>query len=166
MKIKFGIILFLFITCARVAAQEPVIKTVKELVNGSKTFDGQSVVIRGEAIGQVMSRGDFAWVNVEDATGQIGVWLSLEEAGKIGSLGNYHTKGDIVQVEGIFARADTRLQGETAVRAQTVTIIFRGEPIPHEFNMVKVEISAALLACALCLWGSREMIKRRRRAGK
>lgn len=166
MKIKFGIIFIFFIICIPVAAQQTVMRTVQELIDDAKTFDGQTVVIRGEAIGDMMPRGDFAWINVEDATGMIGIWLPLEDAQKISFLGSYHSKGDMVEVEGIFVRADQTLYGETAIRAQRFDVVAKGTVISHELNIVKVEASVVLLICAALLWGSREIIRRRRRAGK
>src|SRR3989338_7666408 len=130
MKIKIGILLFLFLFSVPAKAQPYSVQTIREIINGARGFDGKSVVVRGEAFGHVMPRGDFAWVNVEDATGQIGIWLPLEEVRKISHLGNYHKRGDIVEACGIFFRADPGLEGETVVRARQLTVGSRGDAIP------------------------------------
>jgi hypothetical protein len=65
-----------------------------ELINNAGEYDGKSVVYVGEAVGDVMVRGDFVWVNVNDGKNAIGVWMSKELAKEIRFTGSYHSKGD------------------------------------------------------------------------
>lgn len=36
------------------------------LINNAFKYDGKVVEFQGEAIGEIMKRGDFAWVNIHD----------------------------------------------------------------------------------------------------
>ena len=48
------------------------------------------IVYAGEVIGDVMVRGDFVWVNINDGENAIGVWLDKELAREIQFTGSYH----------------------------------------------------------------------------
>jgi endonuclease YncB( thermonuclease family) len=69
--------------------------SINELVSDARVYDGLTVTINGEAVGESMKRGDYSWVNINDGTNAIGVWLSNEEADKITSYGDYKHIGDI-----------------------------------------------------------------------
>ena len=48
------------------AGGEGVAVTSAELLDDWRELDGRKVVFRGEAVGDVMRRGDFAWITVND----------------------------------------------------------------------------------------------------
>jgi len=75
------------------------------LINNAAEYDGKIVSYEGEVIGDIMLRGRYAWLNVNDGNNALGVWLdaSLLEGVSLG--GSYKTKGDIVEVTGVFRRA-------------------------------------------------------------
>ncbi len=166
MKIQLAIIILLLCSSPMANGQELNIKTTKELISQAKEFDGRPVLIQGEVIGSIMPRGDFAWINIEDTSGVIGVWAPLALTKTIHSVGNYKGIGDRVEVEGIFARSDPELLGEMGVRAQRISIVKPGEPIYHQIHPVKGEVAAGLFVWAASLWFIRWVIKRRWRAGK
>ena len=76
------------------------VTAVNELVEHSLQWNGKTVAIEGEAIGEMLPRGDCAWVNVNDGTNAIGVWMPLADAKKIGVYGDYHHTGDTLRVTG------------------------------------------------------------------
>jgi len=43
-----------------------------ELIEGASRLDGQTVEFRGEAIGDLMPRGDHVWLNVSDGQNTLG----------------------------------------------------------------------------------------------
>ncbi|MDP2927900.1 MAG: DNA-binding protein, partial [Candidatus Omnitrophota bacterium] len=47
-----------------------------ELINNAKEYDGKLIVYSGEVIGDVMLRGEFAWVNINDGQNALGAWMS------------------------------------------------------------------------------------------
>jgi hypothetical protein len=71
-----------------------------ELINNTRQYDGETVVFEGEVIGDVMVRGEYAWININDGKSAIGIWLKKDLAEDILYTGNYKSKGDWVEVTG------------------------------------------------------------------
>lgn len=166
MKTKLCMAAFFLFHAFTANGQELDTKTVKELINQAKQLDGQTVLIKGEVIGNIMPRGDFAWFNIEDSSGAIGVWAPSGLTKIIQYAGNYKTKGDIIEIEGTFVRADPELLGETGIRARRISLVKQGEPIDHPVNMVKAEAVIGLLLWVICLGFIRWTIIKRWRFGK
>jgi hypothetical protein len=138
------IVLALFHSVAAAAGGTSEVNSA-ELLNDWEEYDGKEVVFRGEAVGDVMRRGEGAWVTVNDdlysrearlEAGQlrggnsgIGVWLPASEAAKIRVLGRYGTRGDFVEVRGTF-NADCREHGgDFDIHAHTLTVIEAGREL-------------------------------------
>jgi len=121
-----------------------------ELINNAKTYDGKTVIYEGEVIGDVMARGDFAWVNLNDGKNAIGIWMDKGSSAAITYEGNYKAKGDLLQVTGIFHRSCPEHGGDLDIHAQKVLKIGEGKPRPERFNTAKAGFAAILLG-ALCL---------------
>lgn len=85
---------------------------LNDLINNSKYYDGKTVNIQGEALLEVMEREGGAWININDGSNAMGLWLPLVEAGKIKKFGDYHTVGDQLKVEAIFHRSCTEHGGD------------------------------------------------------
>ncbi|MBE3090684.1 MAG: DNA-binding protein, partial [Actinobacteria bacterium] len=83
-----------------------------ELIENAIKYDKQIVVYSGEVIGDIMKRGDNAWINVSDSNNAIGVWLPYSETKIIKYAGRYDYKGDTVKIEGIFNKACTEHGGD------------------------------------------------------
>ena len=64
--------LVLAVSSSNCYAQTP---TSLELINNAKQYDGKTVNYKGEVIGEVMVRGDYAWLHVNDGTIAIGIWV-------------------------------------------------------------------------------------------
>ncbi len=129
--------------CAAACYAQPISST--ELINNAKDHDGKSVVYAGEVIGDVMARGDFAWVNVNDGENAIGIWLNKELAGEIQFAGSYHAKGDRLEIAGIFNRGCIQHGGDMDIHAQTVRTINPGGPVREEFDTGKRNFTFILL---------------------
>lgn len=133
-------------------ANEPQLIKINEIIEGANSLDGKSVIIQGEVIGDVMPRKDYVWFNVQDASGVMGVWASGKLAEQILVAGDYEFQGDIVEVSGIFKKADRDLGGEICIRAEMVDILNRGKKSEHTLNPVKVKIALVLsILCATLL---------------
>ncbi len=139
MKRAVGFILL----CGTICHAQPVSST--ELVNKARDYDGKSVIYAGEVIGDVMARGDFAWVNVNDGENAIGIWLKKESAEEIQFAGSYHARGDRLEISGIFNRGCTQHGGDMDIHAQTVRTISPGGPVREEFNTGKRNVTFILL---------------------
>jgi len=150
--ISFGALLFLIYHLSLIAPHfcyaQPV--TSSQLIENAKQYDNQSVVFQGEAIGEVMRRGNFAWVNINDGTNAIGIWVSEEMSKEINYLGSYKAKGDILEVEGIFHRACPQHGGDMDIHAQVIKKIQAGHAVKETLDTNKRNI-VLILAGVLCL---------------
>ncbi|WAM33959.1 hypothetical protein [Caldicellulosiruptor morganii] len=119
------------------------------LINNAFKYDGKIVEFQGEAIGEIMKRGDFAWVNIHDGQNAIGIFMRYEDARKIKFLGRHRVKGDIVFVKGTFNRACKQHGGDLDIHAQKVEIVKRGYKMDE-----KVDRKRAVLGIGIFLLGS------------
>jgi len=135
-------IAFLFFSPAALAQGEAVEVTTGDLLEDWEEYDGKEVILIGEVVGDVMARGDFAWITVNDGfysrevlhetgalVGQnsgIGVWLPTEEAEKITRLGRYGSLGDLVEVRGVFYADDVQHGGDFDIQASSLTVLEPG----------------------------------------
>jgi len=121
-----------------------------DLINNARQYDGKSVVYVGEAVGDVMVRGDFAWVNINDGENAVGVWLNKELAGEIKFTGSYQTKGDQLEITGVFQRNCIQHGGDMDIHAQSIRKISPGRVVGEELDTSKRNFVFILLA-VLCL---------------
>lgn len=124
---------------------------VKELAEKGRGFDGKKVTITGEVIGEVMYRGNYAWVNVLDPSGAIGVFMPADMARAIGSVGGYFRTGDIVRITGTFSISCKQHNGEPDIHAEEMIVVQEGKPIPHRVSPERVISACALTALAVTL---------------
>jgi hypothetical protein len=120
------------------------------LVREGKTYDGMEIEIEGEAVGDVMARGSYAWVNVrsqEDIA--LGIVLSPEQARRILQTGDYFRAGDRIRVTGTFRRFAAAYGGETCVVAREMTVERKGFATPHPVSRRKVTAAGALIAFSI-----------------
>ena len=87
---------FIFILSFSLKVKAENITPLNTLIENAKEMDGQEVTVQGEVIGERMDRGDFTWININDSTNAIGIWLSKSDADKILNYGNYKYKGDLI----------------------------------------------------------------------
>jgi hypothetical protein len=121
-----------------------------ELIDHAREYDGRTVVYVGEAVGDVMVRGDFAWVNVNDGENAIGIWMSKEMAGEIKFTGSYQTEGDRLEITGVFHRNCVQHGGDMDIHAQSTRKISSGRFIEKKLDITKRNYVFVLLA-VLCL---------------
>ncbi len=133
----------LILLCGTACFAQPISST--ELINKAREYDGKNLVYVGEVIGDVMARGDFAWVNMNDGENAIGIWLKKESAEQIQFAGSYHAKGDRLEISGIFNRGCIQHGGDMDIHAQTVRTISPGGPVREEFDTRKRNVTFILL---------------------
>ncbi|NQT29646.1 MAG: DNA-binding protein [Candidatus Saganbacteria bacterium] len=142
----------LFIICNLVIAAEAAPISSTELIENADLYSGKIVEFEGEAIGNVMVRGDHAWINVKDGVYAIGIWAKKEQALKIKQTGGYRHIGDKVLVTGTFYRADPQQGGDLDIRANQITIIQKGYKRKLTIKRSKFIIAAILfLACFIVI---------------
>jgi hypothetical protein len=116
-----------------------------ELINNAKLYDGKTVVYVGEVIGEIMVRGEYAWINVNDGKSAIGIWLPKALTKNIVSVGNYKSSGDWVEIVGVFQRACPQHGGDLDIHAQALRKISAGKTIAERLDINKRNLILILL---------------------
>jgi len=142
--------LMLILPSSRCFAQTP---TSLELINNAKQYDGKTVNYRGEVIGEVMVRGDYAWLHVNDGTIAIGIWAPKAIIRNILYAGDYHKNGDIVEVSGTFHRSCLEHGGDLDIHASEIKKITPGSLVIQPISRKKVYIGVYSLILVLLFYG-------------
>jgi hypothetical protein len=134
-----------------------------ELIKDAKQYDGKSVTYRGEVVGDIMIRGEHSWLSVNDGPNAIGVWINKELIKNIQYIGDYRTKGDMVEIVGIFKRSCPEHGGDLDIHAQSINKIGSGSKISHAVNTRAIKFAfglfcMALLVFLLKVWRSRRSV--------
>jgi hypothetical protein len=142
---------------------------INQLVTNMRKYDGKVVTIHGEAIGDVMVRGAYAWITVNDdryskksveeggeligmSNSGIGVWVPARDTRDINICGGYKNKGAMVRVTGVFHRACHEHGGDTDIHATSVEVLKPGYPFHHPFPYGKL-LAVIVLTCTIgLLW--------------
>lgn len=125
-----------------------------ELINNAKEYDGKEVVFKGEVIGDIMARGEFAWININDGVNAIGIWSKKDLAKDIVYAGSYKSKGDIIEVKGIFHRACLEHGGDLDIHIDELYKINSGMEIKEEADIARIKLAGALslVLCIAIIW--------------
>lgn len=124
----------------------------RELISNPGIYDGKIVVYQGEAIGDLMRRGDFAWINLHDGENALGIWLPLELAKEINYTGSYKSRGDIIEVTGVFNRVCPAHNGDLDIHAQSIRKISSGAFIKEKVAKTKVKQAFLLSGVLFFVW--------------
>jgi hypothetical protein len=163
-------LLSLTLVCNKATADERV--PIKDLIENMKKYDGKTVTIGGEAIGDLMVRGTHAWFTVDDdpysnksieaggalvgmSNMSMSVWADMTDTENIKILGGYKNKGDQVTVTGVFHRACQQHGGDTDIHAFSVEVIRPGHPFMHHLQYWKLFTVLILTAVIVFLWDIR-----------
>ncbi|MFA4854711.1 MAG: DNA-binding protein [Candidatus Omnitrophota bacterium] len=123
-----------------------------ELIKNAKQYDGKLVVYTGEVIGDVMFRGGNAWVNINDGNNALGIWMSASLAKEINYEGSYKSRGDSLEVTGIFHRACPEHGGDLDIHAQGLRKTANGRMVSERTNSDKRNLSLILGGALLLIW--------------
>lgn len=141
-------ILCLLIFSLQLSAAEPVVSST-ELIENSNQYDKKTVLYQGEAIGDIMNRGDFAWINVSDGSNVIGIWLPVNMAEKIQYLGRYGVEGDTILISGVYYKACPEHGGDLDIHASSIEIVKSGQVIEWDHNYQKSFLYAGVFVLAI-----------------
>jgi len=149
--LRFIVIIFVFLfTFNDYALAQP--QKVKDLINEDVRYNGKKVLVEGEAIGHLMKRGDFAWININDNTESIGVWISSELTDEIKYLGRHAVAGDWLRISGVFNSNCSLHGGDTDIHADGVLVLKRGSPNQLTHEPKKVVNLLFLIGLMICLY--------------
>jgi hypothetical protein len=132
-------------------------------------WNGRRVTFHGEAIGEVMVRGDHAWIHLNDDAYMIknveegaklggynsgmAVWLPAPLTKRIDTYGDYQHEGSIVEVEGVFNGACKEHGGDMDIHATSLRLLVSGHPVDDPVPPWKAALAVALVAVAgLLFW--------------
>ncbi|MCX5707860.1 MAG: DNA-binding protein [Candidatus Omnitrophica bacterium] len=134
-----------------------------ELINKAKDYDGQTVVFQGEVIGEVMARGEYAWVNLNDGKNALGIWIKKDLVGKIANTGSYKVIGDLVEVSGAFHRSCLVHGGDLDIHAESLQVLKSGNRVKQHLSSHRQKLAFGLGTILIILWISTVLIKPRKR---
>jgi hypothetical protein len=123
-----------------------------ELINNATLYDGKVVAYEGEVIGDIMVRGEYAWVNINDGPNAIGIWIDKSLTQEIRYAGSYKSKGDWLEVTGIFHRACLEHGGDLDIHAQAIRKTRTGRPAVERLNINKRNLVFILLGVLCLVW--------------
>jgi hypothetical protein len=166
-----ALLLLALLVVPAVAAEVPIPKndpSSTQLVEKNKQYNGTTVTFTGEAIGEVMVRGDYAWIHLNDDSYEernveegaklggynsgMAVWVPSALAKQIDTYGDYKHEGSIVQITGTFNAACKEHGGDMDIHATTVTMIRPGHLVDDPVPAWKAALAAALAALAASLF--------------
>jgi hypothetical protein len=144
------------------------------LIEQPAKYNNKRISFEGEVVGDVMARGKFSWININDdpysrdKKGNLGynsgqsVWLPTKLAKKIKRAGGYFWRGDRVLARGVFNRVCGIHGGDMDIHANQLTIVKKGHFVRHPFSVAKalwVLILSALTGAVYAL----NILRRRKR---
>jgi len=150
MKKSFYLSVFIFLAVLNYCYAQSI--SSSELINNAKFYDGKVVAYGGEVIGDIMARGNYAWINVNDGQEAIGVWIDRSLTADISYTGSYKTRGDWVEITGVFNRSCLQHGGDLDIHAQAIRKIKSGRHIIERTNINKRNLAVVLLGILGLLW--------------
>lgn len=112
--------------------------TLNDLIEKGKELNGKQVVISGEAIGEPLNRGENTWVNINDKTNAMGVYMDTNYSNKITTYGGFNKIGDTIKVSGVFNRACKEHGGDMDIHALNVDILENGKKLEDKVPIYKI----------------------------
>jgi hypothetical protein len=139
-----------------------------ELVETPREFDGETIEFTGEVIGEVMVRGEYAWIHLNDDAymlrnveegAELGgyntgmpIWLPANEAENIVFVGGYKYQGDIAEVTGTFNAACSQHGGDMDIHATSLKVVTPGRRALDPVHPWKIVLALGLALTAAGLW--------------
>lgn len=139
---------------AAAAESEAPLVRIALLQAESARYDGRPVIIRGEAVGDLMLRGEHGWLNISDGSAVLGVFAPAAGLAQVRFLGRHGVTGDLLEVRGVF-RADCPVHhGGMHLDARQLKIIERGRFLDEPVRPARLAlaVSFAFLALAAFLF--------------
>lgn len=148
MRIVPLLVLLLFLVPLSARAENQTV-TSTELIENASELDGDTVSYSGEVVGDILYRGDYAWINVSDGANAIGIYIPASEAKKIEFAGRYRVVGDTVSLTGTFHRACSEHGGDMDIHADTIEVSAKGYTVADKPSTALLVSAGALFLCAV-----------------
>lgn len=113
--------------------------TIESLFDQASLYDGRTVQVVGEVIGDCITAGDGnCWITLTSTDTEnkatISVLLSAEQASQIDHYGRYGVTGTTFQVRGTYHQACSDDEGIPDIHATNSAVISRGIDHPDDFS--------------------------------
>ena len=152
MSVKFWLVTLIlslgFFTSAGKILAQPV--SSDDLISHARDYDGKIVSYEGEIIGDIMKRGAFSWVNINDGKNALGVWAKNDLLKGLVYTGSYRCQGDLVEATGIFHRSCLEHGGDLDIHASSLRKVSSGRNKSEKINTEKLKMVFMLLGVS-CL---------------
>lgn len=138
-----------------------------DLIENPDRYNGETVVYVGEVVVEILDRGDYAWITVNDdhyarrhlhryeelkgGNSGIGVYCGRDMLGDVTHVGTYKTAGDLVRVTGTFYRSNPEHGGDLMIEADSISVVRDGYDIDHSGPGAKLLWLAGMAAVSLVL---------------
>jgi hypothetical protein len=159
--VTVGVVLALSPAAAYAIATVYEAPTSTELVESPAEYDGDIITFTGEAIGEVMVRGDMAWLHLNDDAYRdrnveegaplggynsgMAVWIASDQTTAITHFGDHAHEGDVVRVTGTFNAACPEHGGDMDIHATSLEVITPGHKVEDPVDPGKL-VWAVLLS--------------------
>ena len=125
---------------------------INDLVGNPSEYNGQTITLTGEVIGERMVRQDGCWINMSDGSNAIGIWISKSETDRIHVYGDYKHTGDTVTVTGVFYESCPAHGGEPDVHSSRLIVKDTGEERTESISVEKILLAVGVVSAALILF--------------
>jgi hypothetical protein len=106
---------------------------VRILLEAPESYDGQTVQISGELIGQALYQKHGVWFHLLDEEGSaIGIWAQKEELPPLTYYGKFGVQGDRLSLRGTFFKACPIHGGDTDIHLLEIDEIHPGRILESE----------------------------------
>lgn len=119
--------------------------SLNTLINDSIIYDSQTVHVSGEGLLEPLERSDGVWVNINDGTNAIGVFMPAEVSKSVKTYGNYHQKGDSIDIQAVFHRSCKEHGGDLDLHLVKLNHVTPGIAIEHPIDSKKVAWTIGLI---------------------
>lgn len=100
---------------------------LSSILKNPSTYDGKSVTVTGEVIGEVLYAPGGVWLNILTERGiNIGIFCAQKnQVQEVTRYGSYTHRGDRIRVEGVFY-SDCPQHSERDIHAHTISVVEPG----------------------------------------
>ena len=144
--------------------------SIEDLFTADAYFDGQTVQVVGEAVGDVViaeTDADYRWITLQSldskSNASVAVYMTDTQAARIDTLGRYGTTGTTLQIVGTYHLSCPEHTGVSDLHATSVSIAQTGSAAPDAFNPEKFVPGAVLVLVGFVLMGVFYYLRERRR---
>jgi hypothetical protein len=137
--------------CLQTAACAAEPSSSAELIERARELDGKRVIYKGELVTAVLDRGEYSFVNLNDGSNAISVWCPSPALKSVRYAGSYRTKGDTLEVRGVFNRACGLHGGELDIHADEARLVKHGFRTGEKISRIKLNLTVAIFLTTLLI---------------